>query len=87
MLAGCRNSMTNNSLNEVKAIASGKSLPSPLHEATEVYAIARYIEFELLAQNCEDVIVRNINSDTFLSIYSWATESFGSAFVQRQCER
>lgn len=44
-----------NSLSEVQAIAAGKSLGSPLDEATEIYQIAQFLEFERLAQGDVDL--------------------------------
>ena len=39
-----------NSLSEVQAIAAGKCQVSPIEEATEIYQIARFLEFDRLAQ-------------------------------------
>lgn len=37
-------------LTEVQAIAAGKCQLSPIDEATEIYQIARFLEFDQLAQ-------------------------------------
>ncbi|KAL1228295.1 BTB/POZ domain-containing protein [Trichinella pseudospiralis] len=73
------------SLSEVKVIASGKCLASPLEEATEIYQIARFLEFPLLAQGCEDLIASKVDFDSLLALYNWSSESYGSAYVRRCC--
>uniref|UniRef100_A0A5S6QYA5 BTB domain-containing protein n=1 Tax=Trichuris muris TaxID=70415 RepID=A0A5S6QYA5_TRIMR len=73
------------SLSEVKAIASGKCLASPLEEATELYQIGRFLDFPVLVQGCEDILASRLDYDTLHALYSWASEPHGSPYVRRCC--
>ncbi|KRY17547.1 BTB/POZ domain-containing protein 7, partial [Trichinella patagoniensis] len=70
------------SLSEVKVIASGKCLASPLEEATEIYQIARD---SIIRIGCEDLIASKVDFDSLLALYNWSSESYGSAYVRRCC--
>uniref|UniRef100_A0A915J6H7 BTB domain-containing protein n=1 Tax=Romanomermis culicivorax TaxID=13658 RepID=A0A915J6H7_ROMCU len=72
-------------LTEVQAIASGKCQVSPVSEATEIYHIAKFLEFDKLVEGCEDIIISCITIETLPSIYSWSNECYGSKFVRRFC--
>ena len=74
-----------NSLSEVQAIASGKCQLSPIDEATEIYHMAKFLEFNALAHGCENIIVQHITVDCLPSIYNWSIEAHGSEFVRRNC--
>lgn len=74
-----------NCLTEVQAIAAGKLNMSLIDEATELYQIARFLEFGKLAQGCENIIVRHISVESLPSIFAWSNENYGSPFVRRNC--
>ncbi|TKR60875.1 hypothetical protein L596_028057 [Steinernema carpocapsae] len=74
-----------NSLCEVQAMVSGKDPNSPINRATELYHIAVFLSFYRLAQQCEDVIVRNLNLDSLIPVYNWASEAGGSNYIRRHC--
>ncbi|KFD65331.1 hypothetical protein M514_08222, partial [Trichuris suis] len=73
------------SLSEVKAIASGKCLTSPLEEATEIYQIGRFLDFPILVQGCEDILASRLDYDTLNALYGWSSEAHGSPYVRRCC--
>ncbi|CDW53012.1 BACK domain containing protein [Trichuris trichiura] len=73
------------SLSEVKAIASGKCLTSPLEEATEIYQIGRFLDFPILVQGCEDILASRLDYDTLNALYGWSSEAHGSPYLRRCC--
>ncbi|KAK0410559.1 hypothetical protein QR680_005195 [Steinernema hermaphroditum] len=81
----CSTPLSTNSLCEVQAMVSGKDPNSPINRATELYHIAVFLDFQRLAQQCEDVIVRNLNLDNLVAVYNWASEAGGSKYVRRHC--
>ncbi|KHN83980.1 BTB/POZ domain-containing protein 7 [Toxocara canis] len=83
VLDGCQVSAS--SLNEVQAIASGRRQKTPLRHAIDVFHIARFLNLHRLAQSCEEVMVAELSMDTVGSLWEWASEAGGSAYVRRQC--
>ncbi|XP_022914919.2 BTB/POZ domain-containing protein 7 [Onthophagus taurus] len=72
-------------LGEAQALAhTGRVRPSPLEEAMELYQIGRFLELDILAQGCEDLILDWLSLDTLPTILQWAKQPHGSAWVHRQ---
>ncbi|XP_039597173.1 BTB/POZ domain-containing protein 7 [Polypterus senegalus] len=72
------------SLCEVQALVSGKGSISRAEEAMELYHIALFLEFNMLAQGCEDIIAESISLDTVITILNWSSQPYGSKWVSRQ---
>ncbi|EPY81541.1 hypothetical protein CB1_000726103 [Camelus ferus] len=53
-------------------------------EAMELYHIALFLEFNMLAQGCEDIIAESISLDTLIAILKWSSHPYGSKWVHRQ---
>ncbi|VDN17146.1 unnamed protein product [Gongylonema pulchrum] len=83
MLEGCQVSAS--SLTEVQAIASGQRHLAPLRHAIDIFHIAQFLSLPQLAHSCEDAIVAQISVETVSSLWNWAFEPGGSAFVRRHC--
>lgn len=80
---GCGNSA--GSLGEVQALThTGRTRPTPLEEAMELYQIGRFLELDILAQGCEDLILEWLTLDTLPQVLKWGNQPHGSAWVQRQ---
>lgn len=80
---GCGNSA--GSLGEVQALThTGRTRPTPLEEAMELYQIGRFLELDILAQGCEDLILEWLTLETLPQVLKWGTQPHGSAWVQRQ---
>lgn len=72
-------------LGEAHALAhTGRARPSPLEEAMELYQIGRFLELDILAQGCEDLILEALSLDTLPAVLQWARQPHGSAWVHRQ---
>ncbi|XP_030748501.1 BTB/POZ domain-containing protein 7 isoform X2 [Sitophilus oryzae] len=72
-------------LGEAHALAyTGRARPSPLEEAMELYQIGRFLELDILAQGCEDLILEALSMDTLPAVLQWARQPHGSAWVHRQ---
>lgn len=72
-------------LGEAQALAhTGRVRPSPLEEAMELYQIGRFLELDILAQGCEDLILEWLTLDTLPTVLQWAKQPHGSAWVHRQ---
>nr|CAI5836975.1 unnamed protein product [Callosobruchus analis] len=72
-------------LGEAQALAhTGRARPSPLEEAMELYQIGRFLELDILAQGCEDLILEWLSLDTLPAVLQWARQPYGSAWVHRQ---
>ncbi|CAG9759562.1 unnamed protein product [Ceutorhynchus assimilis] len=72
-------------LGEAHALAhTGRARPSPLEEAMELYQIGRFLELDILAQGCEDLILEALSLDTLPVVLQWARQPHGSAWVHRQ---
>uniref|UniRef100_A0A1A9VLI5 BTB domain-containing protein n=1 Tax=Glossina austeni TaxID=7395 RepID=A0A1A9VLI5_GLOAU len=72
------------SLGEVHALATGRTRPTPLEEAMELYQIGRFLELDILAQGCEDLILEWLSLDTLPTVLKWGSQPHGSAWVYRQ---
>lgn len=80
---GCGNSA--GSLGEVQALThTGRTRPTPLEEAMELYQIGRFLELDILAQGCEDLILEWLTLETLPQVLKWGNQPHGSAWVQRQ---
>lgn len=66
---GCGNSA--GSLGEVQALThTGRTRPTPLEEAMELYQIGRFLELNILSQGCEDLILEWLTLDTLPQVKS-----------------
>ncbi|XP_026854742.2 BTB/POZ domain-containing protein 7 [Electrophorus electricus] len=72
------------SLGEVQALVAGKGSMSRTEEAMELYHIALFLEFSMLAQGCEDIVVESISLDSVVAILKWSSQPYGSKWVHRQ---
>lgn len=72
------------SLSEVQALVAGKPNTTRAEEAMELYHIALFLEFNMLAQGCEDIIAESISLDTLIAILKWSSHPYGSKWVHRQ---
>lgn len=72
------------SLSEVQALVAGKPNVTRAEEAMELYHIALFLEFSMLAQGCEDIIAESISLDTLIAILKWSAHPYGSKWVHRQ---
>uniref|UniRef100_A0A1I8MTT8 BTB domain-containing protein n=1 Tax=Musca domestica TaxID=7370 RepID=A0A1I8MTT8_MUSDO len=72
------------SLGEVHALTAGRTRPTPLEEAMELYQIGRFLELDILAQGCEDLILEWLTLDTLPTVLKWGSQPHGSAWVFRQ---
>ncbi|KAI1897942.1 hypothetical protein AGOR_G00088490 [Albula goreensis] len=72
------------SLGEVQALVAGKAAMTRAEEAMELYHIALFLEFSMLAQGCEDIVVDSISLESVVSILRWSSQPYGSKWVHRQ---
>lgn len=72
------------SLSEVQALVAGKPNMTRAEEAMELYHIALFLEFNMLAQGCEDIIAESISLETLIAILKWSSHPYGSKWVHRQ---
>ncbi|KAH8394123.1 hypothetical protein KR215_010229 [Drosophila sulfurigaster] len=73
------------SLGEVHALTNtGRVRPTTLEEAMELYQIGRFLELDILAQGCEDLILEWLSLDTLSMVLKWGCQPHGSAWVFRQ---
>ncbi|XP_061751156.1 BTB/POZ domain-containing protein 7 isoform X2 [Nerophis ophidion] len=80
-----RGSPSAGSLGEVQALVSGGRCASTrTEEAMELYHIALFLEFNMLAQGCEDIIVESLSLDSLVPILKWSSQPYGSKWVHRQ---
>ncbi|XP_072346147.1 BTB/POZ domain-containing protein 7-like [Scyliorhinus torazame] len=71
------------SLREVQD-ETGKDSETRLENAMELFHIALFIEFNMLAQGCEDLIVESATLDSLVAILRWSSQPYGSKWVHRQ---
>lgn len=50
----------------------------------ELYQIGRFLELDILAQGCEDLILEWLTLDTLATVLHWSCQPHGSAWVHRQ---
>ncbi|KAI4892275.1 hypothetical protein NFI96_011999 [Prochilodus magdalenae] len=77
------------SLSEAQALLAGSgagkgAISARTEEAMELYHIALFLEFSMLAQGCEDIIVESISLESLVSILKWSSQPYGSKWVHRQ---
>ncbi|XP_074662377.1 BTB/POZ domain-containing protein 7-like [Tubulanus polymorphus] len=72
------------SLSEVQAMVSGKGNMTPADEAMEIFQIGQFLDFPVLSQGCEDIIVDNLCVENLPSTLAWSQEPHGSDWVHRQ---
>ncbi|XP_023288554.1 BTB/POZ domain-containing protein 7 isoform X2 [Orussus abietinus] len=73
------------SLGEVQALThTGRTRPSPIEEAMELYQIGRFLELDILSQGCEDLILEWLTLDSLPTVLRWGSQPHGSAWVHRQ---
>ncbi|KAJ8290368.1 hypothetical protein GJAV_G00011960 [Gymnothorax javanicus] len=72
------------SLGEVQALVAGRGSMSRAEEAMELYHIALFLEFNMLAQGCEDIVMESISLDSVITILKWSSQPYGSKWVHRQ---
>lgn len=73
------------SLGEVQALThTGRTRPTPLEEAMELYQIGRFLELDILSQGCEDLILEWLTLETLPQVLKWGNQPHGSAWVYRQ---
>lgn len=58
--------------------------PSLFEEATELYQIGRFLELDILAQGCEDILVDGLSLDQLPQVLRWSELPHGSPWVRRQ---
>ncbi|KAM5129972.1 BTB/POZ domain-containing protein 7 [Mantella aurantiaca] len=68
------------SLSEVQALVAGKPNMTRAEEAMELYHIALFLEFNMLAQGCEDMIAESISLDTLIAILKWSSQPYAFGF-------
>ncbi|XP_063707184.1 BTB/POZ domain-containing protein 7 [Culicoides brevitarsis] len=81
---GCGNGV--GSLGEVQQLTHTGRRPSALEEAMELYQIGRFLELDILAQGCEDLILEFLSLDTIATVLKWSAQAHGSAWVHRQTQ-
>ncbi|XP_029114244.1 BTB/POZ domain-containing protein 7 [Scleropages formosus] len=79
-----RSSPSTGSLGEVQALVAGKANMTRAEEAMELYHIALFLEFSMLAQGCEDLVVESLSLDSLVAILKWSSQPYGSKWVHRQ---
>ncbi|XP_020569126.1 BTB/POZ domain-containing protein 7 isoform X2 [Oryzias latipes] len=80
-----RGSPSAGSLGEVQALVSGgRGASTRTEEAMELYHIALFLEFSMLAQGCEDIIVESLSLETLVPILKWSSQPYGSKWIHRQ---
>ncbi|XP_017491500.1 PREDICTED: BTB/POZ domain-containing protein 7-like, partial [Rhagoletis zephyria] len=85
ILRGAGSGNSAGSLGEVHALTNtGRARPTPLEEAMELYQIGRFLELDILAQGCEDLILEWLTLDTLPTVLKWGSQPHGSAWVYRQ---
>uniref|UniRef100_A0A3Q3JBY5 BTB domain-containing protein n=1 Tax=Monopterus albus TaxID=43700 RepID=A0A3Q3JBY5_MONAL len=80
-----RGSPSASSLGEVQALVSGgRGASTRTEEAMELYHIALFLEFSMLAQGCEDIVLESLSLDSLVPILKWSSQPYGSKWVHRQ---
>ncbi|XP_016996188.1 BTB/POZ domain-containing protein 7 [Drosophila takahashii] len=85
ILRGVGSGTSAGSLGEVHALTNtGRVRPTTLEEAMELYQIGRFLELDILAQGCEDLILEWLSIETLPTVLKWGCQPYGSAWVFRQ---
>ncbi|XP_036337352.1 BTB/POZ domain-containing protein 7-like [Rhagoletis pomonella] len=75
ILRGAGSGNSAGSLGEVHALTNtGRARPTPLEEAMELYQIGRFLELDILAQGCEDLILEWLTLDTLPTVLKWGSQ-------------
>uniref|UniRef100_A0A3P8XZ93 BTB domain-containing protein n=1 Tax=Esox lucius TaxID=8010 RepID=A0A3P8XZ93_ESOLU len=81
-----RGSPSTGSLGEVQVLVAGGrgGANTRTEEAMELYHIALFLEFSMLAQGCEDIVVESLALESLVPILKWSSQPYGSKWVHRQ---
>ena len=52
-------------------------------DAMELYQIGRFLDLDILSQNCEDAIVQRLNQGNIAEVLEWSGQPYGSPWVNR----
>lgn len=75
ILRGAGSGNSAGSLGEVHALTNtGRTRPTPLEEAMELFQIGRFLELDILAQGCEDLILEWLSLDTLPTVLKWGSQ-------------
>ena len=55
-----------------------------VQDAMNLYEIGRFLEFNLLAQSCEDMLMQCLNINNVVTILNWSLNPYGSSWISRQ---
>ena len=58
-----------------------------VRDAMELYQIGRFLDLDILSQNCEDAIVQRLNPANICEVLDWSGQPYGSAWVHRQAHQ
>ena len=53
----------------------------------ELYQIGRFLDLDILSQNCEDAIVQRLNQTNIADVLDWSGQPYGSPWVHRQAQQ
>lgn len=85
ILRGTGGAGSSGSLGEVQALTNtGRTRPSALEEAMELYQMGRFLELDIVTQGCEDLILEWLTLDALPAVLKWSSQPHGSAWVHRQ---
>ena len=60
---------------------TGRTRPSALEEAMELYQMGRFLELDIVTQGCEDLILEWLTLDALPAVLKWSSQPHGSAWV------
>ena len=55
-----------------------------VQDAMNLYEIGRFLEFNFLAQSCEDMLMQYLNINNVVTILNWSLNPYGSSWIARQ---
>ena len=58
-----------------------------VQDAMNLYEIGRFLEFNFLAQACEDMMMQLMTVDNVVLILNWSLKAHGSAWISRQASQ
>ena len=71
-------------MNQVQALThTGRTRPSALEEAMELYQMGRFLELDIVAQGCEDLILEWLTPDALPAVLRWSGQPHGSGWVSK----
>ena len=56
-------------------------------DSMELYQIGRFLDLDILSQNCEDAIVQRLNQTNLADVLDWSGQPYGSPWVNRQAHQ